>query len=230
MAVLYLISGFLIVPLVICGLLARVRVNQLYNEYSQKPVRKGVTGSRLARRMLNSAGLDGVVIEEVGGTLKDHYDPRQKIVRLSRSVACGTSVAAIGIASHEAAHAIQDGTGYPPLKLRNSIAPIVEGTGHLVLPFLLVGVLLSGLALSSFFVALGLLMFLGVVLFYLVTLPVELEASARALRYIKDNHVADEKELDGVKKVLRAAAFTYLLAMVLVIVQFLSLLTMYKRK
>ena len=227
---LYVISGVLIVPLVICGIMARGRVRRLYDEYSRKPVSKAVTGSRLARTMLNSAGLDEVIIEEVGGTLKDHYDPRQKVVRLTRGVARGRSVAAIGIASHEAAHAIQDGTGYPPVKLRNSIAPIVEGTGHLVLPLLLVGILLSGLALSAFFISLALVMFIGVVVFYLVTLPVELEASARALRYIKDNGVADQEELDGVEKVLRAAAFTYLIAMVLVIVQFLSLLAMYRRK
>jgi len=104
---LYVISGFAIVPLVIYGLYARIRVRQLYEKYSKEPVKKGITGSRLARTMLNSAGLNQVVIEEVSGTLGDHYDPRQNAVRLSRRVARNSSVAAIGIAAHEAAHAIQ---------------------------------------------------------------------------------------------------------------------------
>jgi len=230
MTLLYATAGVLIIPLVLAGIWAHRRVRQLYVEYSRKPTKKAVTGMRLARTMLHSAGLDDVVIEEINGSLKDHYDPRQKIVRLSRDVARGTSIAAIGIAAHEAAHAIQDGTSYPPVKLRNSMAPIVEGTAHLVLPFVLIGFLLSGLALSSIFISIGLLMFIGVVFFYLVTLPVELEASSRALQYIRENEVVDRKELEGVEKVLRAAAFTYLVAMALVVVQFISLLAMYRRR
>ena len=226
---LYVISGFTIVPLIIFGLYARVKVKQVYEEYSKEPVKKGITGSRLARTMLNSAGLNEVVIEEVDGKLSDHYDPRQKVVRLSRRVARSTSVAAVGIAAHEAAHAIQHGTGYPPAKLRNNIAPFVEKTGYLVLPLLLFGILISRVALSAFFINLALLLFLGIVGFYLVTLPVELEASSRALRYIRENGVADEKELEGVKKVLKAAAMTYIIATALAVMQFLSLLGMNKR-
>jgi Zn-dependent membrane protease YugP len=227
---LYIISGFVIVPLVIYGFYANIKVRQLYEKYSKEPVKKGITGSRLARTMLNSAGLNEVVIEEVGGNLRDHYDPRHNAVRLSRRVARNSSVAAIGIAAHEAAHAIQHGTGYPPAKLRANIAPIVEKAGYLVLPLLFLGILLSRIPLASFFINLALLLFLGIVLFYLVTLPVELEASARALRYIKENSIVDEKELDGVKKVLKAAAVTYIVATALAIVQFLSLLGMARRK
>jgi Zn-dependent membrane protease YugP len=227
---LYVISGFAIVPLVIYGLYARIKVNRLFEKYSKQPVKKGITGSRLARTMLNSAGLNEVVIEEVSGTLGDHYDPRQNAVRLSRRVARNSSIAAIGIAAHEAAHAIQDGTNYPPAKLRNNIAPIVEKAGYLILPLLFFGILLSRVAPSSFFINLALLLFLGIVIFYLVTLPVELEASVRALRYIKENGVVDEKELEGVKKVLKAAAITYIIAMALAIMQFLSLLGIYRRR
>jgi len=227
---LYVISGFAIVPLVIYGLYARIRVRQLYEKYSKEPVKKGITGSRLARTMLNSAGLNQVVIEEVSGTLGDHYDPRQNAVRLSRRVARNSSVAAIGIAAHEAAHAIQHGSDYPPAKFRDNIAPIIEKAGYLVLPLLFFGVLLSRVALASFFINLALLLFLAIAVFYLVTLPVELEASARALRYIEENNVADEKELEGVKKVLKAAVLTYIIALALAIVQFLSLLGMNRRR
>ena len=227
---LYVISGFVIVPLVIYGLYARIKVRQLYEKYSKEPVKKGITGSRLARTMLNSAGLNEVVIEEVGGTLRDHYDPRQNAVRLSRRVARNSSIAAIGIAAHEAAHAIQHGTDYPPAKLRANIAPFVEKTAYLVLPLLFLGILLSRIPLGSFFINIALILFLAIVVFYLVTLPVELEASARALRYIEENSIADEKELEGVKKVLKAAAITYIVATALSIVQFLSLLGMTRRR
>jgi Zn-dependent membrane protease YugP len=230
LTLLYVVSGFLIIPLVICGLYARVKVRQLYEKYSAEPVKKGITGSRLARTMLNSAGLKDVVIEEVSGNLRDHYDPRQNVVRLSARVARNSSVSAIGIAAHEAAHAIQHGTGYPPAKFRNNIAPVIEKAAYLVLPLLFLGILLSRVALASFFINLALLLFLAIVVFYLVTLPVELEASSRALRYITENNIADEKELEGVKKVLKAAALTYIIATALVIVQFLNLLGMNRKR
>jgi len=227
---LYVVSGFVIVPLVIYGLYAHVKVNRLFEKYSKVPVKKGITGSRLARTMLNSVGLNEVVIEEVGGTLRDHYDPRQNAVRLSRRVARNSSIAAIGIAAHEAAHAIQHGTDYPPAKLRANIAPFVEKAAYLVLPLLFLGILLSRIPLASLFINIALILFLAIVVFYMVTLPVELEASARALRYIKENGIADEKELEGVKKVLKAAVVTYIVATALSIVQFLSLLGMTRRR
>jgi Zn-dependent membrane protease YugP len=227
---LYVVSGFAIVPLVIYGLYARIKVRQLYEKYSKEPVKKGITGNRLARTMLNSAGLNEVVIEEVSGTLSDHFDPRQNAVRLSRRVARNSSIAAIGIAAHEAAHAMQYGTDYPPAKFRDNIAPIIEKAGYLVLPLLFFGVMFSRVALASFFINIALLLFLAIVVFYLVTLPVELEASSRALRYIEENNIADEKELEGVQKVLKAAVLTYIIALALAIVQFLSLLGMNRRR
>jgi Zn-dependent membrane protease YugP len=227
---LYVVSGFAIVPLVICGLYARIKVRQLYEKYSKEPVKKGITGSRLARTMLNSAGLNEVVIEEISGTLSDHFDPRQNAVRLTRRVARNSSIAAIGIAAHEAAHAMQHGTDYPPAKFRDNIAPIIEKAGYLVLPLLFFGILFSRVALASFFVNIALLLFLAIVVFYLTTLPVELEASSRALRYIEENNIADEEELEGVQKVLKAAALTYIVALALAIVQFLNLLGMNRRR
>ena len=227
---LYVISGFVIVPLILYGLYARIKVRQLYEKYSKEPVKKGITGSRLARTMLDSSGLNEVVIEEVSGTLRDHYDPRQNAVRLSRRVSRQSSIAAIGIAAHEAAHAIQHGTNYPPAKFRNNIAPIVEKAGYFILPLLFFGILMSRIQLASLFINIALILFLAIVIFYMVSFPVEIEASDRALRYIKYNGIADKKELEGVKKVLRAAAITYVIATALTIVQFLSLLGMARRK
>jgi len=168
---------------------------------------------------------DGRFIERLG-----HYDPRQKAVRLSRGVSRSSSIAAIGIAAHEAAHAIQDGTGYPPAKLRDNIAPIVERAGYFVLPLLFFGILVGRFAMSSLLIDLGLILFLGIVVFYLATLPVELEASSRAARYIKDEGIADEAELQGVRKVLAAAALTYIVAAALAVAQLLNLFGLYRRK
>ena len=227
---LYFIAGVAILPLVIFGFYARSKVNRLFEKYSKKPVKKGITGSRLARTMLNSAGLDDIVIEEVGDSFRDHYDPRRKTVRLSRPVARGASITAIGIAAHEAAHAIQDGTDYPPVKLRNNIAPVVERCGFFVLPLLFFGILLGRMTLSSLFIDVAVLLFLGIVAFHLVTLPVEFEASSRAKQYIKDKKIVDEEELEGVQEVLKAAALTYIIAAALAIMQFLSLLGMYRKR
>jgi len=193
-------------------------------------VKKGITGNRLARTMLNSAGLDDVVIEEAGPSFEDHYDPRQKVIRFSRSVARSSSVAAIGIAAHEAAHAIQDGTGFMPVKLRNSIAPIIENAGFFIFPLLIFGILVSGIISSTFFINLAIFIFFGIVIFYLITLPVELEASSRAVGYIRNNKIADEEELTGIREVLSAAALTYIIAAALAIMQFLRFFGIYRRR
>lgn len=230
MTELYVISGIVIVPLLVCGIYVRGKVRRLFEEYSKEPVKKGVSGGRLARKMLNSAGLDNIVIEEIGPGLKDHYDPRLKAVRLSRMVSQSASVAAIGIAAHEAAHAIQDASDYPPAKVRNSIAPIIEKAGFLLLPLFFFGILLGQMVLSSVLLDLSLILFLAIVFFYFVTLPVEFEASSRAVRYIKENGIVDAEELEGVRLVLRAAALTYVIATILALVQFLSLFGMLRRK
>jgi len=230
MRTLYLIAGIAIIPLVIWGIYAQVKVRRLFKKYSKQPVKKGITGSHLARTMLNSAGLNKVIIEEVDSSALDHYDPRQKAVRLSRGVARNASVTAVGIAAHEAAHAIQDGTGYEPVRLRNAAAPIVEKVSFILLPLLFLGIFVGGIITSTLFVNLSIICFLAIVLFYLITLPVELNASSRALRYIKDNGIADKKELEGIREILRAAALTYIIAAALAIVQFLRLLGMDKRR
>ncbi len=229
MTTLYVIAGIAIIPLIAGGIIAQNRVRDIFLKYSRKPTKKGIAGGRLARTMVNQAGLKDIVIEEVRPELGDHYDPRHKVIRLSRAVSRGSSISAVGIAAHEAAHAVQDGTGYAPVRLRNNIAPIVEKASYLILPFLFFGILLGGIIASAFFINLALFLFLGVVIFYLVTLPVELEASSRALRYIKDNKIADDRELKDIEEVLRAAALTYIIAALLAIAQFLRLLGMRKR-
>ena len=226
----YIIAGLAILPLIIWGIYAQNKVRDLFRKYSKETVKKGITGGRLARTMLNSAGLNDIVIEEISSELKDHYEPRQKVIRLSRNVSRSASIAAIGIAAHEAAHAIQDGSGYLPLKLRNGINLIVEKAGYFILPLLFLGVFVGGIIASAFFINLGLLIFISIVVFYLVTLPVELDASSRALHYIKEKEVADDKELNGIQEVLRAAVLTYIIAAALAIVQFLRLLGVYERK
>ena len=180
-------------------------------------------------RLLRKMALQTVVVEETDSHLRDHYAPRQRAVRLSRSVSRSASVAAVGIAAHEAAHAIQDGTGYPPLKLRDRIAPIAQGAGYLVLPLLLLGLLL-GSRFTPLFLDIALLLFLGLAAFYLLTLPVEFEASSRAMRYIKDHGIADDHELAGVRQVLRVAALTYVVAAALALAQFLRLLGIHRRR
>jgi len=227
---LYILAGLAILPLVIWGIYAQGRVKALFEKYSKQPIKKGITGSRLARAMLNSAGLNDVVIEEVSNDLGDHYDPRQKIIRLSRNVARNASIATVGIAGHEASHAIQDNRGFLPVRLRNGIAPIVEKVGYFILPLIFLGVFIGGIIASSLFIDLAILLFFGTVIFYLLTLPVEFEASSRAMRYIKDKKIADEEELDGIQEVLRAAAVTYIIAAVLAVAQFLRLLGVYRRE
>lgn len=229
MTPLYIIAGLLLLPLIIWGVYAQSQVRGLFQKYSKEPIKKGITGNRLARTMLNSAGLNDVVIEEKGAALSSHYDPHQKVIRLSRDVSRNASVAAVGIAAHEAAHAIQDGTNFFPAKLRTGMAPIVEKASFFILPLLFLGIIASGIIFTSLFINLAIFLFLGIVIFYLVTLPVELEASSRAIRYIKENKIVEEKELRGIREVLRAAALTYIIAAALAIVQFLRLMGIQRR-
>jgi len=228
MTLIYLIAGISIVPLFVLGLFAHVRVRRVFARRLQEPTKKGLTGSRLARTMLNASGLNDVLIEEVEPNLADHYDPSRKVVRLSRNVARSSSVAAIGIAAHEAAHAIQDGSNFTAVRIRNGMAPIVQKAAFFILPLLFLGILMGSVIATSLFVNIAVILFLGIVVFYLVTLPLELKASSMALRYIKDNGIADEKEITGVEEVLRAAVLTYIIAAALAVAQFFRLLGLYR--
>ncbi len=230
MQVIYVLAGISIIPLVLWGLYTQSRIREVYRVFSKEKVKKGITGSRLARTMLNEEGLENVIIEEVSGELTDHYDPRRKVVRLSRNVARSSTVAACGIAAHEAAHAIQDGIGYGPVQLRDKMAPIVQGAGFWILPLLLVGIFMGSIVQTALFINLAIFLYIGIVLFYLVTLPVEFDASKRAVRFISDKKIADKGELAGINKVLNAAALTYVAAAVLAVIQLLRLIGIMKRR
>ena len=182
--------------------------------------RRGITGADAARRILDANGLRHIRIEAVSGNLTDHFDPKAGVIRLSESVYGSTSVAAIGVAAHEAGHAVQHGVGYFPIKVRTAIVPICNIGSNLAMPLVLLGLLLSfeGLAM------LGVMLFGLAVVFQLVTLPVEFNASRRALKIIDDTGMLDEGELKGSKKVLTAAAMTYVAAMAVALANFLRLL------
>ena len=170
-----------------------------------------ITGEQAARKILDENGLHDVRVERVSGNLTDHYDPRAKVIRLSDSVHSSTSVAAVGVAAHEAGHAVQHAVGYAPIKLRNTIVPIAN-IGSMAGPYLIIiGLLLSG-AMSDVLLNLGVWFFSAAVLFQLVTLPVEFNASNRAIATLKNGMYLYEDEVPAVKKVLGAAAMTYVAA------------------
>ena len=198
---------------------AQLKINSTYNKYSQIPSKRGLTGADVARYILNMNGLHDIPIERVGGHLSDHYDPRTRVVRLSPDVYHGTSLAALGVAAHEVGHAVQHDTGYLPLYVRNTIIPVTQFGSYAAVPLFLIGLFMSSEALISF----GIMLFAAIVFFQLVTLPVEFNASRRAIATLGSEGILDASELDGTKKVLSAAAMTYLAAALMAVMQLLRL-------
>lgn len=204
-------------PGLILGLWAQSRVKSAFNKYSKVRTARGVTGAEVARTLLDTQGLYDVQIEEVKGRLSDHYDPRQKVLRLSPEVYRTPSVAAAGIAAHEMGHAMQHGKGYIPLKLRSAFLPAAQ-FGSTLAPWLfIIGLLLRFTTLAW----VGLILFGAAVIFTLITLPVEFDASKRAKRLLVSNGILIGDEINGVNKVLDAAALTYVAAAVAAVGQFL---------
>ena len=205
-------TGYILVLITaILSMVASARVSSTFKKFSQKPTSRSITGEQAARKILDENGLHDVRVERVSGNLTDHYDPRAKVIRLSDSVHSSTSVAAVGVAAHEAGHAVQHAVGYAPIKLRNTIVPIAN-IGSMAGPYLIIiGLLLSG-AMSDVFLNLGVWFFSAAVLFQLVTLPVEFNASNRAIATLKNGMYLYEEEVPAVKKVLSAAAMTYVAA------------------
>ncbi len=196
----------LIVPCIILSMYAQSKVTSTFNKYLGLNSVKGFTGAQTARRILDLNGLHNVTIECIDGRLSDHYDPTKKVVRLSKDVYNGTSVSSIGVAAHETGHAIQHSTSYGPLKIRTSIFPIVSFSSKLAMPLALLGLLLQVQPLLNF----GIILFSAVVAFQLITLPVEFNASKRAVAILDDTGVLMGEEIPACKKVLSAAALTYL--------------------
>ena len=196
----------LIVPCIILSLYAQSKVTSTFNKYLGLNSVKGFTGAQTARRILDLNGLHSVTVECIDGRLSDHYDPTKKVVRLSKDVYNGTSVSSIGVAAHETGHAIQHATSYGPLKIRTSIFPVVSFSSRLAMPLALLGILLQIEPLLNF----GIVLFSAVVAFQLITLPVEFNASKRAVAILDDTGVLIGEEIPACKKVLSAAALTYL--------------------
>ena len=197
-----------LIPAILLSLWAQTRVKSTFEEYSRVRSRRGITGREAARAILTNYGLGSMPIKQIAGQLTDHYDPSTRSLSLSEPVYDSTSIAAIGVAAHEVGHAVQHAQNYFPLKFRNAIVPVVNLTSGASWPLFLVG-LMAG---NSKIMNLGILLFLGVIVFHLVTLPVELDASRRALAVLSSNGMMDRDEVTGARKVLSAAAMTYLAA------------------
>jgi Zn-dependent membrane protease YugP len=200
-------------PALLLAFYAQMRVSSAYNKYSRKPNRRGISGYEAARILLRSASLDDVRVEEASGRLGDHYDPGKKVLRLSKGVAQNRSVASLGIVAHEVGHAMQDATNYTPLRVRAGLVPMVQIGSWLGPLIFFAGFFLSGLTGSTTIAWLGLFLFAGTVVFALVTLPVEFNASRRALQLLRSYQLADGGELQETKQVLDAAALTYIAAL-----------------
>lgn len=207
----------ILIPAIVFALYAQSKVSRAYSKYSRVPNSTGMTGRQAARRILDANGLGHVPIEMVAGKLSDHYDPSRDVMRLSAEVYNGTSIAAVSIAAHESGHAIQDGTSYAFLKFRNAIAPVVNLASTASWPLIFIGLIIiwSGrnFEMGDMIFDLGVIFFLAVILFHVVTLPVELNASRRAVVQLIDLGIINSNEKKGARKVLSAAAMTYVAAL-----------------
>jgi len=218
----------LVLPCVLLSLWASSRVNSTFEKYSKQFSRRGITGAQAAERVLRANGVTGVRIERVAGNLTDHYDPRTNVIRLSDPVYSSTSTASIGVACHEAGHAVQYARNYAPIKLRAAIIPITNLGSKLAMPLILIGLLLSVFETLSYgFVYLGIGCFGLSLVFQLVTLPVEFNASRRALQAIESGELLTQEEQAGAKKTLSAAAMTYVAATAVSLAQLLRLLALF---
>ena len=218
----------LVLPCLILSLWASSSVNSTFNRYSTQYSARGITGADAGQRVLTLNGVRGVRIERVSGNLTDHFDPKTNVIRLSDSVYGSTSTAAIGVACHEAGHAVQYAKHYAPIKLRAAIIPITNFGSKLAMPLILLGILFSFMGnLSYTLVYLGIACFGLSLVFQLITLPVEFNASHRAVRAISESEILTQQELIGAKKTLKAAAMTYVAATAVALAQLLRLIVLF---
>ena len=208
----------IVIPGLLLAIYAQFKVKSTFHHYSRVPSERGKTGGQAAGEILRSQGLDYVDIEMIKGELTDHYDPRDKVLRLSPEVYRGTSLASLGVAAHEAGHALQHATGYTPLNIRNGLVPVANLGSTLAFPLFFLGFFFS-----FTLVKLGLWLFAFAVLFQLVTLPVEFNASSRAVALLESNSFISRTEVSGTQKVLKAAALTYVAALLVSVLQLLRL-------
>jgi Zn-dependent membrane protease YugP len=232
-------STFLIfiVPALILGLIAQMAVKGQFEKYSRVRTSRGLTGAQAARRIMDANGLEGVMIEETTGFLSDHYDPRTRTLRLSPDVARSPSIAAVGVAAHESGHALQHASGYVPLQIRSTMVPVVQFGTWLGPVVIVAGILLEAITgafqLGNVVSWIGVALFGMVTVFSFVTLPVEIDASARARKMLTQYQIVDGQEMVGVNRVLGAAAWTYVaaaLAALLQLARWVFILTSNRRR
>jgi len=215
----------LVLPAMAFALWAQWRVKSTYDKFAQVPAANGLTGRDMARSIMQRNAVDGVAVEEIGGSLSDHYDPRDRTVRLSADIYEGNSIAAIAVAAHEVGHVLQHQQGYLPLRMRSSFAPVAGLGSSLAMPLFFIGLLFGRhMPFGGVLMDLGIVFFAGAVLFHFVTLPVEFDASRRALRQLTESGAVMPQEVAGAKQVLDAAALTYVAAAAMAALQLLRLL------
>ena len=218
----------LVLPCILLSLWASANVKNTFQKYAKQFSRRGITGAEAAQRVLSANGVRGVRIDRVSGSLTDHYDPKTNVIRLSDSVYSSTSTAAIGVACHEAGHAVQYAESYAPIKLRAAIIPITNFGSKIAMPLILMGILFSSLGyFSDALVYLGIACFGFSLVFQLVTLPVEFNASRRAIQTIESAGLLTAEEQRGAKKTLKAAALTYVAATAVALAQLLRLIAIF---
>ena len=218
----------LVLPCILLSLWASHNVNSTFKKYSKQFSIRRLTGAEAAQRVLSANGVYGVRIERVSGNLTDHYDPKTNVIRLSDSVYASTSTAAIGVACHEAGHAVQYAHDYAPIKLRSAIIPITNFGSKIAMPLILLGILFSTFGtMSDTLVYLGIACFGFSLVFQLVTLPVEFNASRRAIQAIESANLLTEEEQQGAKQTLQAAALTYVAATAVALAQLLRLISIF---
>ncbi|MBQ5951407.1 MAG: zinc metallopeptidase [Lachnospiraceae bacterium] len=222
-------SYLLIILALILSGVAQMMVSSAYNKYSRVRSMSGRTGAQAAEELLRSQGIFDVRVERVAGSLTDHYDPKSKVLRLSETVYGSSSVAAVSVAAHECGHAIQHALGFSPLAIRTAIVPVVNIASGLSWPLILIGFLFNS-SWSLMLIKIGILLFASVVLFQLITLPVEIDASRRGRALLEQNHILYDTELEGTNKVLRAAALTYVAGALASILQLLRLIMLTNRR
>lgn len=214
-------------PALIISLYAQYKVSSTFKKYSKVRNLRNITGAEAARRVLFNSGINDVKIERVSGNLTDHFDPRTKVIRLSDSVYNSTSVSAVGVAAHEAGHAVQYEVGYAPIKIRGALIPVTQFGSTVSIPLLIIGLLFPT---YGWLVTAGIILFSFSVLFQLVTLPVEFNASRRAIEILDKTGLLYDEELKGARKVLSAAALTYLAAMITAVLTLLRLIFIFGRR
>lgn len=216
---------YLVLPAIILCTIAQIAVKSTFSKFSN--ARSTASGAEAAQRVLNANGVYDVRIERVSGNLTDHYDPKTNIIRLSDAVYDSKSIAAVGVAAHEAGHAVQYAKSYAPIKWRTAIYPVCNLGSRLSLPLILLGIFTGFPILAN----IGIVLFAAALVFQLITLPVEFNASHRAITAIRENHILlDDSEINGAKKALTAAAFTYIASFLLSLMQLLRLLALTNRR